>query len=188
MLKNARVLAVALSAGATSVFGATPSFAQSEYPPPSASLPPPPETIPPPTDVMANRGFQFGARVGYAYGSGIVYSGFPLENAADGAMPLIVDLGWRFLPQLYAGFYGQYAPVFEKANHQVCFEGFTCNAEDYRMGVEADFHFAPRSPLDPYVGLGTGYEILHTRLSGPVLVPTPGGFVPGSVGSASQNR
>jgi hypothetical protein len=189
MVKNARVLAVALSAVATSMFAATPAFAQFEStPPPTANLPPPPETVPPPTNNMANRGLQFGARVGYQYGSGIVFTGFSLDDGSRGAMPLVVDVGWRFLPQLYVGLYGQYAPVFLRTNNVSCFEGFTCAAQDYRMGGEADFHFLPRSPYDPYVGLGVGYEILHTHVSGPVLVPTPGGVVPANTDVSITDR
>jgi hypothetical protein len=188
MLKNARVLAVALSAGATSVFGATPSSAQYAYPPPSANLPPPPETIPPPTNVMANRGFQFGARVGYSYGSGIVFSGFTVGDGSRGAMPLTVDLGWRILPQLYVGARGHYAPVFTRTNSVDCFEGWTCASQEYQMGLEVDYHPIPRNRFDPYVGLGGGYEILHTKNSGPALVPTPGGFVPATVELSAIDR
>ncbi len=124
----------------------------------------------------------------YAVGTGIVYSGFSVSDGSHGAMPLIVDLGWRFLPQLYGGLYGQYAPVFTKTNDVVCFEGFTCATQDYRFGLEVDFHPVPRSRLDPYIGLGGGYEILQTKVSGPQVVPTPGGLVPATVEASAIDR
>jgi len=130
----------------------------------------------------ARLGPQLGARIGYAAGQGVVYSGLDVSATSNGALPLVVDLGWRFLPQLYAGLYGQFAPVFLKTNPVSCPEGFSCSAQDWRMGLEVDFHFLPRLRMDPYVGLSGGYEILHTGINGTTSVPTPaGGSVPGNV-------
>jgi hypothetical protein len=169
---------VALSVGATSLLAASLAHAQDPY---ASSPSTTPEQVPPPSSAMANRGLQFGARVGFATGTGIVYSGLTVQDGASGAMPLIGDIGWRILPQLYVGLYGQYAPVFTKTNAVDCFSGFTCAAQDYRFGLQVDYHWIPRSRFDPYVGIGTGYEILHTHLSGPAVVPTPGGLAPGNV-------
>jgi hypothetical protein len=131
---------------------------------------------------------QLGARVGYAFGSGVVYQGLSIVDGSHGAMPLIGDLGWRFLPQLYAGLYGQYSPVFTKTNDVECFQGFTCASQDYRFGVEVDYHPVPRTRFDPYVGLAGGYEILHTHVSGPTVAPTPGGYVPANVDASVIDR
>jgi hypothetical protein len=129
---------------------------------------------------MAQPGPQLGLRVGYALGTGDVYSGLSLRDSSSGALPVTIDLGWRFLPQLYGGLYGSFAPVFLKTNPLSCPEGFDCNAQDWRFGVQFDFHFVPRSRLDPYVGLGGGYEILRTNVSGGTPVPLPtGGSAPG---------
>ncbi|MGD0676395.1 MAG: hypothetical protein ABSC94_13330 [Polyangiaceae bacterium] len=123
---------------------------------------PAPEVAATPPDSAAKLGFQVGLRVAYTDGVGIVYEGIHLSDASSGALPLMVDLGWRFLPQLYVGAYGQFAPVFLKTYALTCPPGFTCAGQDWRLGVEADYHFLPRSKLDPYVGLGVGYEILHS--------------------------
>ncbi len=183
MLKTARAVAVALSAGATSLLVASLAPAQDESAPPSANAPVAPEKVPPPSSAMANRGFQFGARLGYATGSGIVYSRLSVshDGSEPGAMPIIGDLGWRILPQLYVGIYGQYAPVFTKTNAVECFSGFSCATA--RLSVRPPGGLPLASPglaTDPYVGIGSGYEILHTHVSGPTVVPTPGGFVPAS--------
>jgi hypothetical protein len=185
MLKPARALAVAL---ATWLTGASPALAQDEYAPPGA--PPGPEKVqvPPPSSAMANTGIQFGARVGYAFGSGVVYPGLSVSDGSNGAMPLIGDLGWRIVPQLYVGVYGQYAPVFTKNNAVECFNGFNCATQDYRWGLEVDVHPVPRSRFDPYVGLAGGYEYLHTHVSGPTVVPTAGGLVPAQVDVSVNDR
>jgi opacity protein-like surface antigen len=118
----------------------------------------------------ARLGFQGGVRIAYTDGIGIVYHGVKLSDASSGALPLIVDLGWRLLPQLYVGVYGQYAPVFLKHYALTCPDGLSCSAQDWRVGLEGDFHFMPSSRLDPYVGLGFGYEVLHTTLHGNQIV------------------
>jgi hypothetical protein len=155
--------------------------------------PPPPDvtassTYAGPHPFAARRGPQLGLRVGYAAGTGIVYSGLNVHDASSGALPVTVDLGWRFLPQLYAGVYGSFAPVFTKGNPVSCPAGFDCNAQDWRFGLQVDYHFLPRSRLDPYVGLGGGYEVLHTNANGPVVVPTPLGNAPGNASAGIIDR
>jgi hypothetical protein len=136
----------------------------------------------------ANRGLQLGARFGYGGGTGIVYSGLSVTDASNGGLPIIVDLGVRALPQLYVGLYGQFAPIFTKNNPVSCPDGFDCTTQQWRFGVEADYHFVPRSKLDPYIGLGSGYEILHTSVNGTVPVPTPLGTATGNVHAGIIDR
>jgi opacity protein-like surface antigen len=133
-------------------------------------------------------GFQAGVRVAYTDGVGVVYKGVHLSDASSGALPLLVDVGWRIVPELYVGVYGQYAPVFLKTYALTCPSGSSCTAQDWRFGVEADYHFLPRSTLDPYVGLGAGYEILHTSLRGVTLVPQGEGFVLATVQESITDR
>jgi len=49
-------------------------------------------------------------------GLGVVYSGLPVSDAAKGSLPIVVDIGGRFSPRFYAGFYGQFAHVFVATN------------------------------------------------------------------------
>jgi hypothetical protein len=84
---------------------------------------------------------------------------------------VILDLGWRVLPQLYVGAYGQVAPNMTRNTAGACPGGTDCSGLDWRVGLEADLHFWPSSRLDPYVGVGGGYEILHRTVSGPLAVP-----------------
>jgi hypothetical protein len=133
-------------------------------------------------------GLQLGARVAYAFGSGDVYSGLSVSQGSNGALPLIVDAGIRILPELYVGLYGQWAHVFARENAISCPAGYSCTVNDWRFGVEVDYHFKPRLRWDPYVGLGGGYEILHTSVSGPTVVPTPNGPVPGTADASITDR
>jgi hypothetical protein len=43
------------------------------------------------------------------------------------------------------------------------------------FGPQALYHFSPEKGFDPWVGLGVGLEILHSKVSGSVPVPVPGG-------------
>jgi opacity protein-like surface antigen len=129
----------------------------------------------------ARTGLQAGVRVGYTYGFGVVYQGLNLSDASSGALPILVDVGWRVVPELYLGVYGQYAPVFLKTYAATCPSGWSCAAQDYRLGVEGDYHFLPQLRFDPYLGLGVGYEILHSSFDGTTIVPQGTTYVPATV-------
>jgi hypothetical protein len=134
-------------------------------------------------------GPQAGLRVAYTDGLGVIYQGLNLSDASAGALPIVLDVGWRVRPELYVGVYGQYAPVFLKTYPQTCPSGWSCTAEDWRVGIEVDYHFLPRVLLDPYVGVGAGYEILHTRLQGNTIVQASNGsLVPAHIDETLVDR
>ncbi len=196
-LGSKRIAAMAALIGASAaVLEAVDARAQEEGPQNEQSPPvwlgTPPPDLPPPSSrargYAANIGPQIGGRVGYTSGTGIVYSGLRVNDAANGSLPIVVDLGWRFARRFYAGFYGQFAPVFVATNPISCPAGFDCTSQDWRFGAEFDFHFVPRSRLDPYFGFGGGYEILHTSVTGPAPVPTPSGNVMGQASLSTVDR
>jgi len=130
----------------------------------------------PQRDWHAPKGLQLGARFGYTFGAGSVFSGEGVMDSAAGALPLIVDAGVRVLPTLYVGAYGQYAPVLFKGDTPPgCPSGAGCNGASWRFGVQFDIHFMPSVRWDPYIGLGAGYEILHTAFQGPATATLPSG-------------
>lgn len=167
---TAVVLAVPPRAQAQGMIPPEPA-APPEYPVPMAEYP----ALGAQPDWMANRGLQLGARVGYSFGAGDIYSGLGVSDTSNGSVPVMIDLGFRALPELYVGAFGQYAPVFLKTNPASCPDGFTCSAADLRFGLEADLHVAPRTRLDPYIGIGVGYEVLRTTFEGTSPVPLPTG-------------
>lgn len=177
--------AVALASSATCV---STVYAQNEMPTNVQTNQPEQGMAPPPVrDWVARPGLQFGLRSGVIEGTGVVYSGLSLRDASSAAIPIIADLGWRIIPQLYVGVYGQFAPVITK-NTPSCPQGFDCAAQDWRFGVQVDYHFLPKSRFDPYVGLGSGYEILHSSSTGTVPVPTPAGSVNGFASGHAIDR
>jgi len=112
-------------------------------------------------------GFEVGLRAGFALPLGSVTGGggVSMSDAFSGMVPLQVDLGYRVNGNWFAGAYFQYGLAFVK--DQGCGPGVDCTASDLRFGIQAQYHVLPRAQLDPWVGLGIGYEILHLSLSDP---------------------
>lgn len=107
-------------------------------------------------------GLRFGLRSGVAlpFGSAFTGSG-SLSDTITGYFPLRIDIGYRIARHFYVGVDGQLAAVVPAG----CTTGFTCSGTDTRVGVMVAYHFAPSSTFDPHVGIGTGYEVLHTSRS-----------------------
>jgi hypothetical protein len=132
-------------------------------------------------ELAAKPGLQLGLRAGYIGGVGNVYSGLGVMDSSRGTVPVIVDVGWRISSRFYLGAYGQVAHVFLKENPVSCPEGADCNAQQWRVGLQFDVHPVPDSRFDPYIGVGGGYEIVQTRVSANVPIPTPAGAAMGQV-------
>lgn len=107
-------------------------------------------------------GLRFGLRTGVAlpFGSAFTGSG-ALSDTVTGYVPLRIDVGYRFARHFYVGVDGQLAAIVPAG----CTSGFTCSGTNTRLGVMVAYHFAPGSTFDPHVGVGTGYEVLHTSRS-----------------------
>ena len=190
MFTSSRGLAVALSASALLIGGTARAQGGSIETPPMFN--PPPPDIPPPSmsaqGHMANRGLQMGVRTGYGGGTGIVYHGLSVKDASSGTIPIQLDFGARILPQLYAGLYGSWGEIFTKNNPVECPGTLDCKTQQWRFGVELDFHYIPTSKIDPYIGLGSGYEILHTTIAGGIPIPTAYGPIPGTTNTSIIDR
>jgi hypothetical protein len=190
MFTSSRGLAVALSVSAVLIAGTARAQDAALQTPPM--LNPPPPDIPTPSmraqSYMANTGLQLGARVGYGAGSGKVYTGLTIHDASGGSVPVVIDVGARILPKLYAGLYGSWAEIFTKNNPVGCPGELDCKTQQWRFGVQFDFHWNPTSRLDPYVGLGGGYEILHTHIAGGIQIPSVLGTIPGTTDTSIIDR
>ena len=106
------------------------------------------------------RGLSAGVRVGYAFPLGSAYSGRNLSDLEGGANPFWFDLGWRFNKNLYVGAFYQFAMTYPP-NHSCGVSGGvaqSCDGNDQRFGIDAAFHILPTNLVDPWVGLGIGYE------------------------------
>lgn len=108
-----------------------------------------------------NSGFQGAIRTGFVlpfgqiYGSGTNSAGLGFGDSVTGFVPIMLEAGFRFNPNVMVGIFGQYAFGIAKN----C-DGAACSLSDFTAGIQAHYHFAPQEALDPWVGLGVGYEWL----------------------------
>lgn len=135
-----------------------------------------PEADPPdPPDPHLQRGFTLVARIAAGVpagttagrsnvGPGGIPTGTPgtgidqTETAGLMLAAVGVDAAYRITPSFHLG--GYFQAGFDTG-------GFLCGCTGYdlRFGVDAELHLAPRAHGDGWIGLGTGYEILHTGQS-----------------------
>jgi len=87
-------------------------------------------------------------------------SGTSLSDLVSWTVPLELELGARIGPAFVGG-YVSYA--FGKAGSAL--EGGTSrSANNVRFGFEVLWHLGPDRPVDPWVGLGVGYEWLNLSI------------------------
>ena len=92
--------------------------------------------------------------VGFAMGD--LAKDAKLSDLTVAQIPIWLDVGYMVTRQLMLGIYAQYA--LASGGHQ-----FTGSGSDIRFGVQAQYHPIEAILLDPWVGLGFGYEILKTN-------------------------
>ncbi|MGZ6070764.1 MAG: autotransporter outer membrane beta-barrel domain-containing protein [Myxococcaceae bacterium] len=89
--------------------------------------------------------------------------GTPLSNLVAWSLPLQLDAGARVGPVFVGGYlswaYGKPGSAFDGASAR--------SASDVRFGFEVLWHFAPDRAVDPWAGLGVGYEWLNLNVTGP---------------------
>jgi len=112
-----------------------------------------------PARADSESGLAIGVRTGYGAPLGNAYQGETLASFQGGMLPFWFDLGYRFNPHWYAGVWYQYgitAPPTGPCAQQ--FPGGTCDGNDQRFGINVHYHILPDQFVDPWVGLGIGYE------------------------------
>lgn len=116
-----------------------------------------------PTGGASERGLQLALRTGFARPFGKIAddSTASISDAFTGFLPIWLEGGYRFNPNLFVGAFFQYALGLAKN----CDPGFSCSGSDLRFGVEAHFHLLPSQKVDPWAGVGVGYEWLNIRES-----------------------
>ena len=105
---------------------------------------------------------KLGLRLGYGLPFGSAEDGAKLKDGFSGQIPIWIDAGYMVTPNILVGLYGQYGFVSVKE----CRTGADCSAHDIRFGVQGQYHLSPAESIDPWLGLGIGYEILSESLSG----------------------
>jgi len=108
------------------------------------------EVVPPPP------GLQLGIRTGFILPFGKMDSGAAdISDSMSGQIPIWLDAGYRVSPQVSLGLYGQVGFALVKN----CPSGVSCSSKNWRFGANVHYHIQPTSKIDPWLGLGFGYEI-----------------------------
>ena len=119
--------------------------------------------------VRAAAGFPIGSATGETT---LKPNGTPLADLMSWSVPLELELGARIGPAFVGG-YVSYA--FAKAGSALE-AGTSRSASNVRFGFEVLWHLSPEHAVDPWVGLGVGYEWLNLSIGG-----AGGGAITGSV-------
>ena len=101
---------------------------------------------------------KLGLRLGYGLPLGDAAKDAPLNDIVTGKIPIWLDLGYMVTDNLMVGLYGQYALGMYKD----CPDGASCSASVIRFGLQGQYFLSPGESLNPWVGLGIGYEMLNT--------------------------
>lgn len=143
---------------------ATPAPSTPPAAAPEEARPPPPAfepAIAPEGPPLGRRGFQAALRTGVAIPSGLVAGRtsrgeeLPMNEALSLQIPLLVDVGWKVIPNLFLGLYGGLA--FGSSDYSLCARE-SCSVLAKRLGVQVQYHIAPAEQLNPWVGYGLGLE------------------------------
>jgi opacity protein-like surface antigen len=111
-------------------------------------------------------GVHFGLRLGYGIPLGDIASGSKLSDGVVGQIPIWVDLGWQFTPSFMVGAYFSYGfGILASDIRDACdASNVSCSIADIRLGLQAQYGFAPHKGANPWIGAGVGYEWLTTKL------------------------
>ena len=109
-------------------------------------------------------GLDLGLRLGYGIPLGSALKDSKLSDGVNGQIPIWVDAGYRFTPNIMAGAYFSYGFVSVADKAQGCGSGgVDCSAHDVRLGLQGQYRLMPDEFVDPWLGLGIGLEWLHER-------------------------
>ncbi|MCP3138304.1 outer membrane beta-barrel protein [Pyxidicoccus xibeiensis] len=118
-------------------------------------------------------GFSLGLRAGYGvpFGSAVGAenegSEAPeLSDSVSGMVPVQLDVGYFINSNLYLGGSFQYGFGFLAEDEDCDGDNVSCGVSQMRFGVNLAYHFAPQAKINPWLGVGAGYETLTLSISG----------------------
>jgi hypothetical protein len=101
--------------------------------------------------------FEAGVRAGVAFPVGDLAQNSSLSNTISWSAPIQVEAGARIGPAFVGGYFSY---AFGKLGSNIDCGTASCSLGDVRVGFEVLWHFAPAAKVDPWAGLGLGYEWL----------------------------
>ena len=111
-------------------------------------------------------GLELGVRAGYGVPFGTSSENEKMSDAIKGMIAFWADVGYRINSNWYLGGFFQFGLGLLPSNAQGCnVQGVSCSENDLRFGVNVHYHFLPDNSLDPWAGIGAGYEILNFSAS-----------------------
>ena len=106
---------------------------------------------------------KIGLRLGYGIPMGESVKDADLNKSYSGKIPIWLDLGYMVTPNIMVGLYAQYALAM--IADDACPSGADCSGSVMRFGIQGQYHLSPAESLDPWFGLGIGYEISSSTIS-----------------------
>lgn len=108
---------------------------------------------------------KLGLRVGYGLPMGEASKDNKMSDAVSGMIPIWLDLGYMVTPNIMVGLYAQYGLIMlDSKIKDACDD---CSASDIRIGLQAQYHLSPGESLNPWFGLGIGYEMFNLKTPSP---------------------
>lgn len=109
--------------------------------------------------------YALGLSTGFGHPMGLLQGGDghqpdPLKDKVSGIIPVQLDLGVFLTSRVYLGTSVQYAHAL-LANGCPSFIDEGCSALGLRIGATLSYHLPESNRLSPWIGLGTGYELLR---------------------------
>lgn len=162
-----RLLKLTLGSFALVCSVATTAAAQDAAPADAATVPAENSTATLTPDAQVAGKIVVGARLGYAIGMGKLtdVDGADMSEYIKGNVPMVLDLGYMVTPNIMVGLYGQYGiglPAMDECDQS----GIDCSASIIRLGLQGQYHVSPAKTLDPWFGLGIGYEWASLTMEG----------------------
>ena len=106
---------------------------------------------------------------GFALPLGSAVNSVNQSDVVNFTVPFGIEVGYRIAGVVFLGGTFTYGPFGSPSSTTIAacaVSGNSCHSTDYRVGFTVQWHPLGSRGLDPYVGIGAGYEWLTVDLSG----------------------
>jgi outer membrane protein W len=115
-----------------------------------------------PGPAAAQGRFRVGLRGGYGWATGDYVVGHSMDELVSSEIPVTLELGYQLWDHLTLGAYGQYVfgTVASAQASDCATVASECSIVGYRTGLQVLVDLWPTGTVDPWLGVGIGYEWL----------------------------